>query len=162
MDVATEPDGPAPVVREVETVRRKAEHLSSRILDRMRLKGRTSQAGSSIGDCGDDYDPDTHFSIGHHWSLAHTSEAELERAFDGLPVALPKDGWKVLSVGPDEHTQARVPTLKAEYVHGEDIFTVTIRIQKRWGENDPDDPRLLVSLGSTCYRVPPGEEVTDY
>ncbi|WP_153456980.1 hypothetical protein [Streptomyces smaragdinus] len=82
---------------------------------------------------------------------------QLEQAIKRIADTIPKDGWKVLFFGRDERTKARVLTLKAEYVHGEDRFLadITVHDQSRMNAG-ASTSRLLGSLTSACYRVPEG------
>ncbi len=73
-----------------------------------------------------------------------------------LKEELPKRGWKITKYGPND-SPAKNLTLKADY--SKKKFSVQIELLEE--PKGSDDPSMIhVSLGSTCFKVPDGQDVT--
>ncbi|MEW2219867.1 hypothetical protein AB0939_11250 [Streptomyces sp. NPDC006990] len=148
-------DGDEPSVRDVDDVRADAKKLSSQVLDVIDLRGKTTESGPGVGVCGD-RDSSKYFTVGHPWSVYGVPVADMKEAMKRLKEELPKQGWKITKYGPNG-SPAKNLTLKADYPKMK--FSVQIELLEEPKESE--DPSMIhVSLGSSCFKVPDGQDVT--
>ncbi|MBQ0868756.1 MULTISPECIES: hypothetical protein [unclassified Streptomyces] len=83
--------------------------------------------------------------------------AELKKAMRRLKAEMPKHGWKVVSYGPDNSADKSL-TLRAD--NPKKKFSAQVEL---WEEPiGSKDPSLIhVSLGSTCFKAPRGQDASD-
>ncbi|MCX2967456.1 MULTISPECIES: hypothetical protein [Streptomyces] len=130
--------------------------VSSGILDIIAVDGEVSEPGPGVGRC-EEGELRTHFLMRHTWSLTARNSEVLAESMERLKAELPKQGWEILSYGPN-NSPARTLTLMAD--HPEKKYGISIEY---WRTRASDDaPMLLVGVVSACYRVPPGETVERY
>ncbi|MGD9482162.1 hypothetical protein WDH52_02705 [Streptomyces sp. TRM70308] len=130
--------------------------VSSDILHIIAVNGEVSEPGPGVGQC-EEGELGTHFLMRHTWSLTARNSEALAEAMERLKAELPKQGWKILSYGPND-SPARTLTLMAD--HPEKKYGISIEY---WRTRASDDaPMLLVGVVSACYKVPAGESVERY
>ncbi|WP_405796906.1 hypothetical protein [Streptomyces sp. NBC_01506] len=128
----------------------KAEQVSSELYDLIGIKGKASETGPGVSECGDK-DPEKYFTIFHPWSFTPASADQLDGVMERLRTELPKHGWEVVDFGPDT-SQNKNLNLTAD--NDEKKYSVKIvQMTKR------DPPKLSLTVVSGCYQVPDGEKV---
>ncbi|MEV0775083.1 hypothetical protein ACIBLA_17730 [Streptomyces sp. NPDC050433] len=128
----------------------RAEQVSSELYDLIGIKGKASEAGPGVSECGDK-DPEKYFQIFHAWTFTPASADLLDGVMERLRAELPKHGWKVVKYGPDTSKNKNL-SLTAD--NDEKKHSVKI------GHFAKDEsPNLNLMVASGCYQVPDGEKV---
>ncbi|MFF2330730.1 MULTISPECIES: hypothetical protein [unclassified Streptomyces] len=148
--------GYAPRVREVESAEQEVEDISSRLLDTMKIKGKTEGAGAVINLC-EAVDPGMkkYYTVVHPWSIYDLQEGTFEEAMRNLRDQLPKMGWEITKDGVTK-SNAKNPELEA--VNTKSHHTVIIE----WAKNRSGSLKELISIdvGSRCYKAPEGTDLS--
>ncbi|MFJ6807844.1 hypothetical protein ACIQRK_17730 [Streptomyces anulatus] len=126
------------------------KEVSSELYDLIGIKGKASNSGAGVSDCGDK-DPNKYFQVFHPWSFTPTSPEKLSSVMERLKEELPKHGWKVVEFGPDTSKNKNV-MLTAD--NEEKKHSVKI-----WHYAKRNPPKLSLMVVSGCYQVPDGEKV---
>lgn len=143
-------DIPSAGTSNTEDAADKAEAVSSELYDLIGIKGKASDTGPGVSECGDK-DPEKYFTIFHPWSFTPASADQLDGVMDRLKTELPKHGWKVVDFGPDS-SQNKNLNLTAD--NDEKKYSVKIvQMLKR------EPAKLSLTVVSGCYQVPDGEKV---
>ncbi|WP_181793367.1 hypothetical protein [Streptomyces sp. WELS2] len=129
------------------------EGVSSGIHDLIGVRGRASEGGPGVQDCGDK-DRETYFRIFHKWSFYPASADDLDVAMRNLREGLPKQGWKIVEYGPDSSANENL-TLIADN-DGQKAGVHITQMRKR------NPPKLSLMLVSGCYQVPDGQKVEHF
>ncbi|MFP1627864.1 hypothetical protein ACLB9X_22445 [Streptomyces sp. 5K101] len=127
-----------------------AEKVSSEIYDLIGIKGKASDTGPGVKECGDK-DPEKYFQIFHKWSFYPASASQLSGVMERLKEVLPKHGWKVVDYGPDTSKNQNL-NLTAD--NDEKKHSVNIA---HFAKRNP--PKLSLMVVSGCYQVPEGQKV---
>ncbi|OKH92078.1 hypothetical protein AB852_26890 [Streptomyces uncialis] len=153
MDDSGKTDAPVPSAGTsgVEDATRDTRKVSSDLLDLIGVKGKVTEPGPRVGECGDGQDRETHFQMRHPWSLTPASGKQLDGVMERLRERLPEQGWKIVQY---ERDTSRNKNLNLTADHDERKFSVNVVHLAR---NEP--PALSVTVVSGCYRVPDGEKV---
>ncbi|MFF6878460.1 hypothetical protein ACFY9S_24560 [Streptomyces sp. NPDC012474] len=130
-----------------------AEKASSELYNLIGLKGKASDTGPGVKECGKK-DPEKYFQIFHSWSFTPTSPQQLESAMERLKANLPKHGWKVVDYGPDTSRNKNL-NLTAD----NDTKKFSVNITYRAKDNSP---HLNFFVVSGCYQVPDGEKIEQF
>ncbi|MFC8829713.1 hypothetical protein ACFT9I_30770 [Streptomyces sp. NPDC057137] len=128
----------------------KAEQISSELYDLIGIKGKASDTGPGVSECGDK-DPEKYFKIFHPWTFTPESADQLDGVMERLRTELPKHGWKVVEYGRDTSKNKNL-NLTAD--NDEKKYSVKIAYFAK-----DDSPNLNLMLVSGCYQVPDGEKV---
>ncbi|MFJ5798833.1 hypothetical protein [Streptomyces decoyicus] len=131
------------VVREVGT-------LSSRVLEMLNIKGKSTEPGPAAAPCDASHDTSrTHQSVRHPWSLYGVGKGALKKGRKNLHNALPNQGWKVTKYGKDS---SRNHNLEIMAVH---VKTRT-QLEATWLKGlDGHTPLLEITLYSRCFTEQP-------
>ncbi|CAH9415428.1 hypothetical protein SGL43_02444 [Streptomyces globisporus] len=128
----------------------RAEKVSSEILDLIGIKGKASDTGPGVSECGG-RDPEKYFQIFHPWSFTPASPGELDGVMERLKGELPKHAWKVVEYGPNTSKNKSI-----ELTADNDKKKHSVKIAHfAKGES----PSLNLMVVSGCYQVPDGEKV---
>ncbi|MEV4998522.1 hypothetical protein [Streptomyces niveus] len=127
-----------------------AERVSSELYDLIGIKGKASETGPGVSECGDK-DPEKYFTIFHPWTFTPASADQLEGVMERLKTELPKNGWKVVKYGRDNSKNKNL-SLTAD--NDEKKYSVQIAYFAK-----DESPNLNLMLASGCYQVPDGEKV---
>ncbi|MEW1610500.1 MULTISPECIES: hypothetical protein [unclassified Streptomyces] len=127
-----------------------AKKVSSELYDLIGLKGKASNSGAGVTECGGK-DPEKYFQIFHPWSFTPASPAQLGEVMKRLNEELPKHGWKVVEYGPDASKNKNV-RLTADNEKKKHSVKIT-----HYAKRNP--PKLSLMVVSGCYQVPDGEKV---
>ncbi|TFI30943.1 hypothetical protein E4P36_03800 [Streptomyces sp. 4R-3d] len=127
-----------------------AERVSSELYDLIGIKGKASDTGPGVSECGDK-DPEKYFTIFHPWTFTPASADQLEGVMERLKTELPKNGWKVVEYGRDNSKNKNL-SLTAD--NDEKKYSVQIAYFAK-----DASPNLNLMLVSGCYQVPDGEKV---
>jgi hypothetical protein len=127
-----------------------AERVSSQLYDLIGIKGKASETGPGVSECGDK-DPEKYFTIFHPWTFTPASADQLEGVMERLKTELPKNGWKVVEYGRDNSKNKNL-SLTAD--NDEKKYSVQIAYFAK-----DESPNLNLMLVSGCYQVPDGEKV---
>ncbi|WP_432039938.1 hypothetical protein [Streptomyces cucumeris] len=138
-----------------------AGKLSSDLLDLVGLSGKVSRAGPGAM-ASDEGNGD--YVVQHVWSISHLSPQELTGGFDHLRKELPKKGWRVTRFG---HANSTAQQLQIEAVHQKDEYSLSVELLTRstrenGPSSEPEEDRILFSVGSPTYRAPEGVDPDDY
>ncbi|NNG86643.1 hypothetical protein [Streptomyces cacaoi] len=81
---------------------------------------------------------------------------EMKQAMENLKEQLPEHGWKLVGYGPDK-SRSKSLTLQADSTRKK--FSVKVKL---WEEPEGSKaPSMIhVTLMSTCFRAPKGQDVT--
>ncbi|AWK10621.1 hypothetical protein DDQ41_18890 [Streptomyces spongiicola] len=146
-----EPDVVTSVERRTSSdVADEAERVSSEIYDLIGIKGKASDTGPGVTDCGRK-DPERYFKVFHKWSFVPASGEQLGGVMERLKAELPGRGWKVVEYGPDTSRNENL-NLTAD----NDARKFSVNIVHR-AKSAP--PKLSLMVVSGCYQVPDGQEV---
>ncbi|MEW2080763.1 hypothetical protein [Streptomyces sp. NPDC005283] len=127
------------------------EKTSSRIFEMIGAKGKATRNRASLMECPG-YEPEGKVHQARHpWSVYDLPFEELEKAYAGMRTALPKNGWKITSDGPDK-SKAKTPTIVANSPDGE--FSVKLRLMDNRKDEDPTSV-LVVTVVSRCFEDAP-------
>ncbi|MEC4017131.1 hypothetical protein [Streptomyces sp. H27-D2] len=152
--------GYTPETREISDAKKAAEGFSSELIDIIALRGKLSEPGPGVSQCGEE-DPEKFYAILHTWSLINVPVDDMEKAMVRLNEDLPKRGWKVSKYGPDAS-----PSKSLELVANskKKKFSVSVRLFDETGRAKPDGPKskIWVNLSSACFQVPKGKTVDEY
>ncbi|MBD3934359.1 hypothetical protein IF129_22705 [Streptomyces chumphonensis] len=156
------PDGKAQHEETVETssvarVDAQTKEVSSQLLDIIDVSGRVSEPGPGVTQCDQSRSRERYFRMNHSWSVSSQDTDQLGKAMRRLLDKLPKQGWEVVSYGPNNST-SKTLTLIAD--HPAKRFGTNIEFWERRPEGKT--PGLLVTVVSGCYAVPEGEHVEHY
>ncbi|MEU6732588.1 hypothetical protein ABZ929_05195 [Streptomyces physcomitrii] len=148
--------GYEPRVRAAEEAEREVNEVSSKLLDAMGVKGRTTDSGAMTGPCGA-VDPEMkkYYSVAHPWSVYDLREGTFDEAMRSLREQLPRWGWKITKDGETE-SLAKNPEIVA--VHTRSHHTVTIEWARK--RSNGLKPLISVDVGSRCYRAPEGTDLS--
>ncbi|MGW4837715.1 hypothetical protein [Streptomyces globisporus] len=127
-----------------------AEKVSSEIYDLIGIKGKGSDTGPGVSECGGK-DVDKYFQIFHSWSFTPASPDQLDGVMERLKEELPKHGWKVVDYGPDTSKNNNI-NLTADNDKKKHSVSIT-----HYAKRNPQKLGLMVVSG--CYQVPDGEKV---
>ncbi|WP_328861003.1 hypothetical protein [Streptomyces sp. NBC_00306] len=127
-----------------------AEKVSSEIYDLIGIKGKASDTGPGVKECGDK-DPEKYFQIFHKWSFSPASASQLSGVMERLKSELPEHGWKVVDHGPDTSKNQNL-SLTADNDAKKHSVNIA-HFAKR------SSPKLSLMVVSGCYQVPDGEKV---
>lgn len=143
-------------VRDRTQMQEGTQKTSSHILDMIALKGKVAKPGPGPLPC-DDYEPEGKvLRMRHDWSLYDLPFEDLEKAYATLRTALPKNGWKITSDGPDE-SKAKTPTMRAN--SPDEDFAVELQLMDNRSEKDPTSV-LAVTVVSRCFQSAPAASST--
>ncbi|MFB6534848.1 hypothetical protein ACFCY8_21325 [Streptomyces noursei] len=149
-----------PETREVPEAKQEAKALSSEILRVIGLQGEVSKPGPGVSVCGE-RDADKFYTIHHPWSLTGVPIDDMKKAMTRLKEELPKNGWKIVSYGPDKS-----PSKSLELVADstKKKYSVNIHLYDETGRTKPNGPKskIYVDLTSACFQAPKGKTVDEY
>ncbi|MGC5363292.1 hypothetical protein ACPXCE_16670 [Streptomyces sp. DT24] len=135
-------------LRDGEAVKAATEKASSRILETINPKGKTTESGARLIRCSDYPAKDEVYRARHPWSLYGVPAEDMKKAMDRLREQLPVKDWEIVKDGTDD-SEAKSPQLVANSRDGE--FSVDVRPQEERAYGDA--PSLLeVTVVSACYR----------
>lgn len=143
--------------RSIDDVDAETKKISTQVFDIIAVKGKASMAGPGVSSCGEQ-DREKFFKMRHPWSVTGSSNEELKKAMTRLKEELPKQGWEIVSYGPNT---SRNKSLELLADHTKEKFAVNVVLMEQHNSND-DPPLLAVSVVSACYQVPAGERVDRY
>ncbi|MEU8520747.1 hypothetical protein [Streptomyces sp. NBC_01216] len=143
-----------PATLDVDAAKTRTKQVSSEVFDMIGLPGATTTpTGPSASVCAQD--PEHLYATRHPWSVYGVSDEELKQGFERLRHALPAQGWKVVSYGPNK-SKARNLELTAD--SGKDRFAVNAELSV--GGTDPGKKHLIVvNVVSGCFRAPEGTDL---
>ncbi|MCT4356576.1 hypothetical protein M5362_25960 [Streptomyces sp. Je 1-79] len=127
-----------------------AEAISSELYDLIGLKGKATEPGPGVGECGGK-DPEKYFTVFHAWTFTPASADGLDGVMERFKEELPKHGWKIVEYGPDTSKNKNL-ALTAD----NDAKKYSVMIT-HWARQTP--PKVRFFLTSGCYQVPEGEKV---
>lgn len=130
-----------------------AERISSELYDLIGIKGKASEPGPGVSECGDK-DPEKYFQVFHAWTFTPASADELDGVMERLKKELPEHGWKVVEYGPDTSKNKNL-SLTAD--NDEKKHSVKIGYFAK-----DESPNLNLMVVSGCYQVPDGEKVNQF
>ncbi|WP_211124506.1 hypothetical protein [Streptomyces yatensis] len=136
-------------VRDVGTMEKKTEKMSSMILDIIDLKkAKVTEPGPGALPCSK-YPDDAGVQRMHHpWSVYDVPFDDLSRSFERLRTELPQHDWKIVKDGPDG-SPAKTPQIVANSTR--DHFSADIRLLDQ--RRHPDKTSLIaVTVVSDCFR----------
>ncbi|WAP58656.1 hypothetical protein [Streptomyces sp. S465] len=136
-------------VRDVSSMERKTEEMSSRILDIIDLKkAKVTEPGPGTLPCSG-YPEGAGVQRMHHpWSVYDVPFDDLSHGFDRLRAELPKHDWEIVKDGPDG-SPAKTPQIVANFTR--DHFSADIRLLDQ--RKHPDATSLIeVTVVSDCFR----------
>ncbi|MBL1088596.1 MULTISPECIES: hypothetical protein [Streptomyces] len=135
-----------PEVRKSQEVVHEVGGLSSRVLEILAIKGKTTEAGPSVGPCDASGDESRKYrNVRHPWSMYGVENGALEKGMENLHNALPQQGWKVVKYGKDS---SRNRNLEIMAVH---LETHT-QLEATWMKGlDGHAPLIEITLYSRCY-----------
>jgi hypothetical protein len=142
---------PSSGTRSIEDASADTKKISSEIIDLIAIKGKTSEPGPGVSQCGDDKAREKFYRMRHPWSFTPASGEQLGDVMERLKEGLSKQGWKVVEY---ERDSSRNKNLNLTADNDEKKFGVNI---VHLAKNDP--PMLSVTVVSGCYQVPEGERV---
>ncbi|MFB7374380.1 hypothetical protein ACFC0D_31600 [Streptomyces sp. NPDC056222] len=135
-------------VRDSDQVRKGVRQTSSHILDMTGLKGKVTKPGPLPLPC-DSYEPEGQvIQMRHNWSIYDLPFEELEKGYATLRTAFTKNGWKIVSDGPDT-SKAKTPTMVADSPDGE--HSADVRLMDNRKAKDPTSV-LAVTVVSGCFQ----------
>jgi len=143
--------------KEVESVRSTARDLSSRIYEKIALKGKVTKPGPLVGTCAG-RSADKFFTIRHTWSFYDSPVDDMRKAVHRLKEKLPEQGWKITKYGPDDSPGH---SLEIFARNEEKEFSVQITLRDRRGQ-DKGPSMIEVALESACFQTPDGKKVDEY
>ncbi|MGW4033404.1 hypothetical protein ACWEFL_29600 [Streptomyces sp. NPDC004838] len=156
MSATGQSDDPVPSsgTRTLDDATQETKKVSSDLLDLIGVKGKVSQPGPRVTECGDGKDREKYYQMYHPWSLRPASSGQLANVMERLKTELPKHGWKIVEYGRDSSLNKNL-SLTAD--NDERRFSVSIDYLAK------DKPqRLSVTVVSGCYQVPEGQRVDRY
>ncbi|MFE1172138.1 hypothetical protein [Streptomyces sp. NPDC058773] len=135
-----------PEERDTQQVVREVGTLSSRVLEMLNTKGKSTEPGPAAAPCDVPHDTSrTHQSVRHPWSFYGVGNDALEKGMTNLHRALPEEGWKVVKYGKDS---SRNRNLEMMAVH---LKTHT-QLEVTWLKGlDGHTPLLEITLYSRCF-----------
>ncbi|MFI1866226.1 hypothetical protein [Streptomyces jumonjinensis] len=145
---------PSAGTKSVRDANRDTKQISSEILDLIKIKGKASETGPGVSECGDGKDREKYFQMYHPWSFTPRSGEQLAGVMERLKKELPEHGWKIFEY---ERDSSRNKNLNLGADHDERKFSVIII---HLAKNTP--PKLSVRVVSGCYQVPDGEKITRF
>ena len=149
-DSAEEPDRPL-TVKSVDHARAQSSEIVSEILDATAIKGSAIDTGPGVSACPDDPERESFYLVRHPWSIYDVPRETLDEGMDRLRRVLPQQGWEIIEDGELDNPN-RTPRILFENKDLEYAAHVTI-------EGGREDALLHVSMVSTCYRAPEGEDL---
>ncbi|RXS85332.1 hypothetical protein EST92_08315 [Streptomyces sp. TM32] len=152
--------GYTPEAREISEVKQEATGLSGEILRAIGLQGEVSKPGPGVAVCGEE-NADRFYTIHHPWSLTGVPIGDMKKAMTRLKEELPKNGWKIVSYGPDK-SPSKSLELVADSTKRK--FSVNIHLYDETVRAKTDGPKskIYVDLISACFQVPKGKTVDQY
>ncbi|MQS39309.1 hypothetical protein FFZ77_28130 [Streptomyces katsurahamanus] len=145
---------PAAGTKSLDDATNDTQRVSSDLLDLIKVKGKASEPGPRVSECGDGKDREKYFQMRHPWSLTPASGDELAGVMERLKGELPEHGWKIVHY---ERDSSRNKNLRLTADHDERKFSVSIvHLAKN------EKPKLSVTVVSGCYQVPEGQRVDRY
>lgn len=130
-----------------------AKKTSSELYDPIGLKGKASDNGPGVTECGKKK-PDKYFHIFHSWSFNPTSSEQLEGAMEQLKSDLPGRGWEVVVHGPDSSRNKNL-SLTAD----SDTKKFGVDVTSQATDNPPN---LNFFVVSGCYQLPDGRKIEQF
>ncbi|WNF27258.1 hypothetical protein RI138_10640 [Streptomyces sp. C11-1] len=127
-----------------------AEKISSEIYDLIGIRGKGSDTGPGVSECGGK-DPDKYFQIFHPWSFTPESPSQLDDVMERLREELPKHGWKIVEYGHDTSKNKNI-NLTADNDKKKHSVNIT-----HYAKRTP--PKLSLTVVSGCYQTPEGQKV---
>ncbi|PVE07124.1 hypothetical protein [Streptomyces scopuliridis] len=149
-DTGSSDDIPTAGISTSEEAADKAKQISSEIYDLIGIKGKASNTGAGVTECGGK-DPEKYFQIFHPWTFTPAAADQLDGVMERLKEELPKHGWKVVDYGPDTSKNKNL-SLTAD----NDAKKYSVKIA-HFSKDNPPNLNLMVVSG--CYQVPDGEKV---
>ncbi|WP_448330728.1 hypothetical protein [Streptomyces sp. DSM 41534] len=136
-------------VRDVGSMEKKTEKMSSTILDIIGLrKAKVTEPGPGTLPCSKYADDSGVQRMHHPWSVYDVPFDDLSRGFERLRTELPKHDWKIIKDGPDG-SPAKTPQIVANF--SRDHFSADIRLLDQ--RKHPDKTSLIeVTVVSDCFR----------
>lgn len=131
----------------------RAERISSELYDLIGVKGKASETGPGVSECGDK-DPEKYFRIFHAWTFTPESAGLLDGVMERLKAELPGQGWKVVEYGPDTSRNKNL-SLTADN-EGKKYSVKIAHFAK------DEKPNLNLMVVSGCYQVPDGEKINRF
>lgn len=142
-------------VRDPKAVGNEVATQAEAILDMTHITGKTTEAAPPHGipmdmSCDDDNDNSPNRALAQMWSLYGVDNASLGKGMANLAANLPKQGWKVLSNGPDS---SRNRNQEIQAVH----LATKIQLDATWQKNLAyGDPIILFDVYSRCFHAEDG------
>ncbi|WP_143052982.1 hypothetical protein [Streptomyces sp. 2112.3] len=139
-----------PEKRDSQQVVREVGTLSSRVLEMLNIKGKSTEPGPAAAPCDvPNGTSRTYQIVRHPWSLYGVENDALEKGMKNLRSALPNQGWKVVKYGKDS---SRNRNLEITAVH---VKTHT-QLEATWLKGlDGHTPLIEVTLYSRCFTEQP-------
>ncbi|MGY0024002.1 hypothetical protein ACVHNB_34175 [Streptomyces sp. YJ-C3] len=148
--------GYKPETMAIEPAVKKANDISSRLLDIMKVKGKVTEPSADVNLC-ESIDPDMkkYYSINHPWSIYDLKSGTFEQAMQNLREELPKQGWEITKDGETESI-ARNPEIVATDKKTHHVVSI------EWAKERSGNLKQLinVNLNSRCYRAPEGTDIS--
>ncbi|MGW4202205.1 hypothetical protein [Streptomyces sp. NPDC004726] len=156
MNATGESDNPVPSsgTSTLDDATQETKKVSSDLLDLIGVKGKVSEPGPGVTECGDGKDREKYYQMRHPWSLRPASGGQLGDVMERLKAELPKNGWKVVHFKQDNSPNKNLRLIAD---HDERRFSVSI---VHMVKDNP--PYLSVTVVSGCYQVPDGQRVDRY
>jgi 5'-3' exonuclease len=132
---------------------KEAEKASSELYNLIGLKGKASDTGPGVKECGKK-DPEKYFQIIHSWSFTPPRHSTSEGTMERLKENLPKHGWEVVNYGPDTSRNKNL-SLRAD----DDTKKFSVDITYRAKDNTP---HLNFFVISGCYQIPDGKKIEQF
>lgn len=139
-----------PEKRDSQKVVHEVGTLSSRVLEMLNIKGKSTEPGPTATPCDVPHGTSrTYQRVRHPWSFYGVGNDALEKGMANLHRALPEEGWKVVKYGKDS---SRSQNLEMMAVH---LKTHT-QLEVTWLKGlDSHTPLLDITLYSRCFAEKP-------
>ncbi|WP_434595682.1 hypothetical protein [Streptomyces sp. A5-4] len=148
-------DKPTAEVQDSEKMQEEVEKRSNRILEMIKLEGKSTQSGATLLPCSG-YAPEEKTQRARHpWSIYDVPVEDMEKAMDRMRTALPKNGWKIVKDGPDE-SLAKTPTIIADSDDGK--FSVKLRLMDE--RKHKETSLIAITVTSSCFQIAPKASAT--
>ncbi|MFJ2114787.1 MULTISPECIES: hypothetical protein [unclassified Streptomyces] len=147
--------GYKPEVRKIQAAKQEVNDISSRLLDWMRIEGKTTEVGAGVNVC-EAVDPDLerYYTIRHPWSVYDLRKGTFEEAMQNLREQLPRNGWKIIK---DDVTNSSAQNPEISAVNSESHHVISIE----WARKRSGGLKQIISvdIDSRCYRAPKGTDI---
>ncbi len=147
-------DIPSSGTRSLDGATSDTQNVSSEILEMIPIKGKTSEPGPRVSQCGEDKNPDKFYQMRHPWSFTPKTGEQLGEVMKHLKKELSSRGWTI-----KEYQRDTSPNRNLNLTADNDKKKFSVNIT-HYAKDNP--PKLIVTVVSGCYQVPEGQRVDRY